>query len=217
MRLFFDDDTDGCLSYACDLRKALSENNHFRQDLACYAADSILYALGLQASVTEPAYHGFDPMEQGRSPGNGGAGAGAQQAVGAQAPGSAGQGSGAAHGGGAASAGNAGSNSSSKCMKLVIAASLIAGIAFGWLFSSLAHRQDSAEAHRDVSSTEVHGSSVVGLTKAAGADAGAMKSGANSEGSQAVNDEAAKKQKLEELEREQRELEKILTGDDPGP
>ena len=73
-RLFLDDDRAGCISYAQDLRKSLSENSHFREDLADYAADSILYGLGLTDTVTEPSDHGFDPMEHGISTGNPGAG-----------------------------------------------------------------------------------------------------------------------------------------------
>lgn len=53
-RLFLDEDRDWCLSYARDLRKSLSGKNHFREDIADYAVGSILFALGLQNSVTEP-------------------------------------------------------------------------------------------------------------------------------------------------------------------
>lgn len=74
MRLSLDDDREGCISYAQNLKKSLSEQRHFREDLADYAADSILYGLGLTDTVTEPSDHGFDPMEHGISTGNPGAG-----------------------------------------------------------------------------------------------------------------------------------------------
>ena len=69
-RLFLDEDRDWCLSYARDLRKSLSGKNHFREDLADYAVGSILFALGLQNSVTEPSDHGFDPVEHGSGAGH---------------------------------------------------------------------------------------------------------------------------------------------------
>jgi len=70
VRLFLEEDRDWFLSYAGNLRKSLSVKNHFREDLADYAADSLLYGLGLRESVTEPTDHGFDPAEHGRSAGN---------------------------------------------------------------------------------------------------------------------------------------------------
>jgi len=69
-RLFLDEDRDWCLSYARDLRKSLSGKNHFREDIADYAVGSILFALGLQNSVTEPSDHGFDPVEHGSGAGH---------------------------------------------------------------------------------------------------------------------------------------------------
>lgn len=75
MRLSLDDDRDGCLSYARELRKSLSEQRHFREDLAGCAVDSILFALGLQDSVTEPSDHGFDAVEHGSGAGSRDAGA----------------------------------------------------------------------------------------------------------------------------------------------
>lgn len=79
-RLFLDDDHEGCLSYARGLGKSLSEESHFRRDLAFYAVDSMLFALGLTKTVTEPSDHGFDPLERGSCAGR--AGAGLQKATG---------------------------------------------------------------------------------------------------------------------------------------
>jgi len=87
-RLFLEEDSSGCLSYAQDIRKSLLAGHHFRQDLAGYAADSLLFGIGLQNSVTEPSYHGFDPIEHSNAAGN--AGAGATLAGGVQTPGAAG-------------------------------------------------------------------------------------------------------------------------------
>lgn len=64
--LFLDDDSEGCLTYARNLKKSLAADRHFKQELADYAVDSITFALGLQASVKEPSDHGFDPMESGK-------------------------------------------------------------------------------------------------------------------------------------------------------
>lgn len=64
--LFLDDDSEGCLAYARNLKKSLAADRHFKQELADYAVDSITFALGLQASVKEPSDHGFDPMESGK-------------------------------------------------------------------------------------------------------------------------------------------------------
>ena len=136
-RLFLNDDTDWCRSYAQNLRKSLSEKNHFREDIAGYAVDSILFGLGLQSSVREPSGHGFDPIDHGSGAGSMGAGAGAPQPGGApsggpQAPGGAGNGSGpapggsAAPGGGSAPSGNGGGPSFR--MKWIAAAVLLAGV-----------------------------------------------------------------------------------------
>ena len=171
VRLFLDDDTDWCLSYARNLRKSLSEKRHFREDLASYAVDSILFGLGLVNAVKEPSDHGFDPMEHGSNAGNGGAGTGARQpggapAGGAQAPGTAGQGSGAAPGGGAAPAGNAGAKGPSFRMKwLAVAVLLAGGFAFGWAVSNQFGQQNpssSPQAAGSVSgSAEGQGKSVI--------------------------------------------------------
>ena len=148
VRLFLDDDTDWCLSYSQNLRKSLSVKKHFREDLASYAVDSILFGLGLVNSVTEPSDHGFDPMDHSSTAGNGGASAGTQQpgapqTGGAQAPGSVGQGSGAAPGGGAAPAGNTGAKGSPFRMKWLAAAVLLAGgFAFGWAVSNQSGQQN---------------------------------------------------------------------------
>ena len=47
VRLLLDDDREGCLSYAQNLKKSLTEQRHFREDLAEYAAGSILFGLGV--------------------------------------------------------------------------------------------------------------------------------------------------------------------------
>ena len=47
MRLSLDDDRAGCISYAQNLKKSLTEQRHFREDLAEYAAGSILFGLGV--------------------------------------------------------------------------------------------------------------------------------------------------------------------------
>lgn len=57
-----------CRLYADYLRKALPQTWHFRRDLSDYAADCISFVLGIQNSVTEPSYRGFDPAENGHSP-----------------------------------------------------------------------------------------------------------------------------------------------------
>jgi len=146
-RLFLNDDTDWCLSYAQNLRKSLSEKKHFRKDLAGYAVDSILFGLGLQNSVTEPSDHGFDPTDHGGAAGNGGAGAGAPKPGGAPVPGGAGKGSGPAPGGGAASGGGSapsGNGGGSPFrMKWIAAAVLLAGgFAFGWAVSNQSGQQN---------------------------------------------------------------------------
>jgi len=96
VRLFLEENSDWCLSYAQNLRKSLSGKRHYREDIASYSVDSVLFGLGLVNAVTEPSDHGVDPVDHGRGAGNAGAGAGAPQAGGAQAPGAAGQGTDAA-------------------------------------------------------------------------------------------------------------------------
>jgi len=49
--------------YAGDVRKSLIRNGHFKESLAAYAVDSISFALGFQASVSEPSDHSFDAMD----------------------------------------------------------------------------------------------------------------------------------------------------------
>lgn len=71
--LFLDDDSEGCLSFASSLKKSLAEDRHFKQELADYAVDSITFAMGLQTTVSEPADHGFDPMDSGNAEGRGSA------------------------------------------------------------------------------------------------------------------------------------------------
>ena len=75
VRLFLEEDSDWCLSYARNLRKSLSGKRHYREDIASYAVDSVLFGLGLVNAVTEPSDHGFDPVEHGSGAGNRGAGA----------------------------------------------------------------------------------------------------------------------------------------------
>ena len=138
VRLFLEEDSGWCISYAGNLRKSLSGKRHYREDLASYAVDSVLFGLGLVNSVTEPSDHGFDPVEHRSGAGRGGAGAGAPQAGGAQAPVAAGQGTGAAPGGSAAPSGNGGRGLSLR-MKLAVAAAVLllaACIYAGWLFLS---------------------------------------------------------------------------------
>jgi len=72
-RLFLDDDSSGCLAFAGSLKKSLAEDRHFKQELAGYAVDSITFALGLQTAVREPSDHSFDPMDEGKPEGRGGA------------------------------------------------------------------------------------------------------------------------------------------------
>ena len=67
--LFLEEDRASCLLYAQNLRKSLSGQGRFREDLSDYAVGSVLYALGLQDSVREPSYHGFDPVEHGSGAG----------------------------------------------------------------------------------------------------------------------------------------------------
>lgn len=169
VRLFLDDDKAGCLSCARDLRKSLQVKNHFRDDLAGCAVDSILYALGLTDTVTEPADHGFDPVEHGRgavSPGAGERKARSEEEVKDRAEESAGggvkewgagvtrrehsgqktpvvQGSMAeAAGSGSAATRNDVAKFSSKAMKWLIAACLLAIIA-GFSLGRLTHQKNT--------------------------------------------------------------------------
>ncbi len=178
-RLFLDDDREGCISYARSLGKSLSEESRFRRDLALYAADSILFALGLTKSVTEPSDHGFDPLEHGS--GGGRAGAGWQKAAGGdrgRTEGSAGGGAGEAAGEGAggmpgqeaketrsrspeAPGGSGGTPRSasgkrpSKVMKWAAAALLLAGgFALGLIAAGTLHDNEQADASLTVGSSE---------------------------------------------------------------
>ena len=200
MRLSLDDDRAGCISYAQNLKKSLSEDRHFREDLAACAVDSILFALGLTDTVTEPFDHGFDAVEHGSGAGSsdagsrrevsraedGGSGSRSRRssaegtgagAAGGSAQGSSVQdlqkaqagGSGAQGSGGAAHL-NATGKGSSNGMKWAVAAVLVAGIAFGWLFSSMMNRQYSGTAQQAAYSSSVQGR------------AGAAKSGDDSAG-----------------------------------
>ena len=197
MRLSLDDDRAGCISYAQNLKKSLSEDRHFRKDLAACAVDSILFALGLTDTVTEPSDHGFDPVERngtgltyagirtegseaednGAGNGSSGRGSGAG-AAGESAPGSReknlqkAQGSTAPSGSSGAAPLKAGSKSSSNSMKWAVAAVLIAGIVFGWLLSGLMNRQDSSVAGQAASSTAIQYSA--GDVKSGGNDAGGL-------------------------------------------
>ena len=199
-RLFLDDDRAGCISYAQDLRKSLSENSHFREDLADYAVDSILYALGLTDNVTEPSDHGFDPMEHGISTGNPGAGErkgpDAEEGKGRTEKNS---GRDAkkwdagvtrrepsaekeketevsrpeASGGGSAAPRNSGAKSHSKAVTWVIAAALIAGgFALGLIAAGSSHDNEQSAASRTAESSEA--------VKDAGHAPGARVNGKNS-------------------------------------
>ena len=53
--------------YAAYLKRALSEAYDFKQEFACYAADSIAYALEFTDSVNEPADHGYDAIDPNAS------------------------------------------------------------------------------------------------------------------------------------------------------
>ncbi len=69
-RLGMEGSSEECLNYAGGLKKALSADRNFKPDLACYAVDCILSAMGLVSSVKEPSDHGFEPFGNGAgSPG----------------------------------------------------------------------------------------------------------------------------------------------------
>ena len=172
VRLFLEEDRDWFLSYAGNLKKSLSGKNHFRQDLADYAADSILYGLGLTDTVTEPSDHGFDPAEHGSGAGNSGAGerkARSEEEVKDRVEENAGGGAkewGAGvtrrepsaekeketevstpgiFRGGSAAPRNAGAKSTSSSLKWMIAAVLLAGgFAWGSLVTGSSHEQEQA-------------------------------------------------------------------------
>ena len=182
VRLFLEEDRDWFLSYAGNLKKSLSGKNHFRQDLADYAADSILYGLGLTDTVTEPSDHGFDPAEHGSGAGNSGAGerkARSEEEVKDRVEENAGGGAkewGAGvtrrepsaekeketevstpgiFRGGSAAPRNAGAKSTSSSLKWMIAAVLLAGgFAWGSLVTGSSHEQEQAAASRTAESSE---------------------------------------------------------------
>ena len=56
---------EDCLNYAVRLRKSLSADRNFKPELAGFAVDCILFAMGLISSVREPSDHGFDPCGNG--------------------------------------------------------------------------------------------------------------------------------------------------------
>ena len=198
-RLFIDEDRDWFLSYAENLRKSLSGKSHFRQDLADYAVDSILFALGLTDTVTEPSDHGFDPVEHGSGAADTGAGArkdpGAEEGkdrpeersrrgaeektAGSPVRENPGRNEPEPHGSRAETSGsgrtvipNAWAKGSSKAMKWVIAAVLLAGaFAGGWLASSSSREEGGVPSPQTAGSADIPGG--------AGTSAGAGKSGGN--------------------------------------
>ena len=58
-RLAMGDRDAECIPAATELRKFL-QNSGYRQEFTHYAADSVLFALGLRTSVKEPSDHGFE-------------------------------------------------------------------------------------------------------------------------------------------------------------
>ena len=62
-RLAMDGSDSDFRNYADDVRKSLVRNGHFKESLAAYAVDSISFALGFQASVSEPSDHSFDAID----------------------------------------------------------------------------------------------------------------------------------------------------------
>ena len=63
--LGMDGSGEDCLNYAVRLRKSLSADRNFKPELAGFAVDCILFAMGLISSVREPSDHGFDPCGNG--------------------------------------------------------------------------------------------------------------------------------------------------------
>ena len=183
-RLFLDDDHEGGLSYARGLGKSLSEESHFRRDLAFYAVDSVLFALGLTKTVTEPSDHGFDPQEHGSGAGRAGAGwqkdtgwekgkvkvkvrtegiaGGAGEAAGESVGGMPGQKaketqsrSPEAPGGSGDAPRSASGKRSSKAMKWAAAALLLAGgFALGLIAAGSSHDNEQSAASRTAESSE---------------------------------------------------------------
>lgn len=173
VRLFLEEDSDWCLSYAQNLRKSLSDKKRFRKDLASYAVDSVLFGLGLVNAVAEPSDHGFDPVEYGSGAGRGGARALDESGVSDRKGGEAGRSSGVsgegaagnlwrepsegtngvqnrnteAAGSGWAALRNAGSLDSSDGLKWLAAAMLLAvGFGFGWDMGGSHARSEALQA-----------------------------------------------------------------------
>ena len=213
VRLFLEEDRDWFLSYAGNLRKSLSGKSRFREDLADYAVGSILFALGVQDSVTEPSDHGFDPM--GHGSGAAGNGTGARKARSEEADkgreeGNAGGGAGEcgtgvtgrehsgekeketqvsrpeAAGSGSAASLNARAKSPSKVLKWVIAAALIAGgFALGAIITSPSHDEEqTAVSRRAEDSVTPHDSAAAGSSDGHDEDQAAAPLKAGSETSQ---------------------------------
>ncbi|MDY6337878.1 MAG: tetratricopeptide repeat protein [Succinivibrionaceae bacterium] len=67
-RLAMDGSDEECLRYAEDLKKSLVRNSSFREEFAEYAAESLLFALGLRSSVQEPSDHGFEAVRSNNVP-----------------------------------------------------------------------------------------------------------------------------------------------------
>lgn len=63
--LGMDGSGEDCLNYAVRLRKSLSADRNFKPELAGFAVDCIIFAMGLISSVREPSDHGFDPCGNG--------------------------------------------------------------------------------------------------------------------------------------------------------
>jgi len=60
--LIISGDTKKLQSYAGDVKNSLVSDQNFRKELADYAVDCILYALGRKRALSELSYHGFDPF-----------------------------------------------------------------------------------------------------------------------------------------------------------
>ena len=67
-RLAMDGSDEECLRYADDMKKSLVRNSSFREEFAQYAAESLVFALGLRTSVQEPSDHGFEAVRRKNEP-----------------------------------------------------------------------------------------------------------------------------------------------------
>ena len=67
-RLASDGSDAECLRYADDMKESLVRNSSFREEFAEYAAESLLFALGLQSSASEPSDHGFQAVRRNNEP-----------------------------------------------------------------------------------------------------------------------------------------------------